>query len=335
MEAQIAPAPVRWRAINTMAAAVLVQPGRFEIEQVPVPSISEHQMLVRVEGCGVCGSDIPPFEGKPWFEYPMEPGAPGHEGWGTVVRVGQNVRDFGIGDRIGMLSTHAYAEFDVIESGAAVRLPQGLKDTPFPAEPLGCALNIFRRSGIRGGDTVAVIGIGFLGALLTQLATAAAASVIAISRRGFSLDFAKRMGAAHVLKMAECASVVDQVKQFTGGRLCDVVIEATGKQLPLDLAGELTCERGRLIVAGYHQDGPREVNMQLWNWRGLDVINAHERDPTVYRAGMEAAVRTVESGSVDPFALYTHRFELDELGQALEMSRARPAGFMKALIMMP
>jgi len=54
------------------------------------------------------------------------------------------------------------------------------------------------------------------------------------------------------------------------------VIEAAGQQWPLDLATELTRERGRLIIAGYHQDGPRQINMQLWNWRGLDVINAHE-----------------------------------------------------------
>ena len=66
--------------------------------------------------------------------------------------------------------------------------------------------------------------------------------------------------------------------ELTGGRFCDVVIEAVGKQWPLDLAAELAGERGRLIIAGYHQDGLRQVNMQLWNWRGLDVINAHQRD---------------------------------------------------------
>ena len=74
--------------------------------------------------------------------------------------------------------------------------------------------------------------------------------------------------------------------------------------------------------------------MQLWNWRGLDVINAHERDTAVYRTGIEAAVRAVESGLLAPSALYTHRFALDEIGQALEMTRARPVGFMKALVMM-
>jgi threonine dehydrogenase-like Zn-dependent dehydrogenase len=72
--------------------------------------------------------------------------------------------------------------------------------------------------------------------------------------------------------------------------------------------------------------------MQLWNWRGLDVINAHERDPQVYLNGMRAAVDAVALGSLDPSPLYTHRFPLDRLGEALAATRDRPDGFMKALV---
>jgi threonine dehydrogenase-like Zn-dependent dehydrogenase len=74
--------------------------------------------------------------------------------------------------------------------------------------------------------------------------------------------------------------------------------------------------------------------MQLWNWRGLDVINAHERDPKVYLSGMQAAVDAVASGDLDPTPLYTHRFPLERLGEALDMTRERPDGFVKALVMM-
>jgi threonine dehydrogenase-like Zn-dependent dehydrogenase len=111
------------------------------------------------------------------------------------------------------------------------------------------------------------------------------------------------------------------------------VIEAVGKQWPLDLAGELVREGGKLIVAGYHQDGPRQVNMQMWNWRGLDVINAHERDPAVYIEGIRLAVDAVASGRLDPTPLYTHTFPLDQLDDALNATRDRPDGFLKALVM--
>jgi threonine dehydrogenase-like Zn-dependent dehydrogenase len=132
--------------------------------------------------------------------------------------------------------------------------------------------------------------------------------------------------------MDDHRKVVDRVKKLTQGRGCERVIEAVGKQWPLDLAAELTAERARLIIAGYHQDGPRQVNMQLWNWRGLDVVNAHERDPKVYMQGMRAAVEAVINGEINPGALYTHTFPLEGLADALEMMRARPVGFVKAMI---
>jgi threonine dehydrogenase-like Zn-dependent dehydrogenase len=328
-----APAPERAStAVSHMRAAVIAEPQRVEIHETPKPSAGAGQVLVRLEGCGVCASNIPPWQGKPWFTYPMAPGALGHESWGCIEAVGQGVTEFEPGDRVAMISNNAYAGYDVADVSAVVKLPATLDGQPFPAEPLGCAMNIFKRAAIQKGDTVGIIGIGFLGALLTQLATATGARVIAISRREFALDFARKAGAAHTIAMDDHQKIIDDVKQLTNGKFCDVVIEAVGKQWPLDLAGELTRERGRLVIAGYHQDGPRQVNMQLWNWRGLDVINAHERDPAIYLEGMRQAVRAVESGLLDPRPLYTHEFALDQLADALNMSVERPDGFMKALI---
>ena len=220
--------------------------------------------------------------------------------------MGANVTEWQPGDRVAALSQNAYAEYDVADRDAIVRLPEALNGKPFPGEPLGCALNIFRRSGIEAGQTVAIVGIGFLGALLTRMASDAGAQVIAISRRPYALDVARSMGAAHTFPMEDHWQIIEQVKQWTEGRFCDVVIEAVGKQWPLDIAAELTCERGRLIIAGYHQDGLRQINMQLWNWRGLDVINAHEREQRVYMEGIRNAAQMTAQGELDPFPLYTH-----------------------------
>ena len=317
---------------TAMRAARIVAPGQVELEEVarPIPRLNE--VRVRLEGCGVCASNLPPWEGKPWFTYPMATGALGHEGWGRIDAVGDEVTAFVRGERVGLLSQNAYAQFDVAPAEAVVRLPQKLGDEPFPAEPLGCALNIFRRSEIQAGQTVAIVGIGFLGALLTQLATRAGARVIALSRRPFALQVAESLGAAKTISLGEKSADIESVRQLTGGKFCDVVIEATGKEEPLNLAGELTAERGRLVIAGYHQDGPRQINLQLWNWRGLDVINAHERDPAIYREGMQLAVDAVTRGLLTPAALYTHTFPLSELASAFRFTAERPNGFMKALI---
>jgi threonine dehydrogenase-like Zn-dependent dehydrogenase len=318
-----------------MRAAVLTGPGRLEIETVAKPEPGPGQVRVRLEGCGVCASNLTPWAGPDWMQFPTEPGGLGHEGWGVVDALGEGVQDLSIGDRVACLSHHSYAEYDLADADATVRLPASLKGQPFPGEPLGCAMNIFRRADIQAGQTVAIVGVGFLGAILTRLATDAGAKVIAISRRPFSLDVASRMGAAEVIAMEDHYGIIARVKALTGGRFCERVIEAVGKQWPLDLAAELTAERGRLVIAGYHQDGPRQVNMQLWNWRGLDVINAHERDPTVYAQGLREAVEAVVSGRLDPAPLYTHVYPLEELGEALDATRDRPDGFLKALVTFP
>ncbi len=321
-------------ATSTMRAARLAGPGRIVMEETAIPEPGAGEVRIRLQGCGVCASNLTPWAGAEWMQYPLEPGAMGHEGWGVVDALGDGVGGVQVGDRVAALSYKSYAEYDVAAADAIVPLPAVLDGKPFPGEPLGCAMNIFRRSGISAGQTVAIVGIGFLGALLTRLAADAGARVIAISRRPFSLDVATEMGAHELIPMDDHWRIIERVKELTGGTFADRVIEAVGKQWPLDLAAEITRERGRLVVAGYHQDGPRQVNMQLWNWRGLDVINAHERDPQVYLDGIRAAVDAVASGRLDPSSLYTHSYALDELGRALDDTRDRPDGFLKALVTM-
>ena len=317
---------------QTMRAAVLTGPGTLSIDAAPLPEPGPGQVRVRLEGCGVCASNLTPWAGPEWMQFPTPPGSLGHEGWGIVDEVGEGVQELAPGDRVAALSYSSYAEYDLADAANVVRLPESLAGRPFPGEPLGCAMNIFRRSAVEAGQTVAIVGIGFLGAVLTKLATDAGARVIAISRRPYSLDVARRMGAAETIPLEDHYQIIERVKALTDGRMCERVIEAVGKQWPLDLAGELTAEGGRLIVAGYHQDGPRQVNMQLWNWRGIDVINAHERDPKVSLQGVREAVELVASGRLDPEALLTHEYELEELGEALDATRDRPDGFLKAVV---
>ena len=328
------PAAAEGIAAGTMRAVALTGPGALAVDVVQVPQPGPGQVRIRLEGCGVCASNLTPWAGAEWMTYPTDPGALGHEGWGVVDAVGEGVTAFAPGDRVAALSYNAYAEYDLADASATVKLPASLDGQPFPGEPLGCAMNIFRRSAIHAGHTVAIVGIGFLGALLTRLAKDAGARVIAISRRPFSLEVARRMGADETIAMADHWAILERVKELTGGVLADRTIEAVGKQWPLDLAGEITRERGRLIIAGYHQDGPRQVNMQMWNWRGLDVINAHERDPEVYVEGIRMAVDAVASGRLDPTPLYTHSYKLGQLDQALNDTRDRPDGFLKALVRM-
>lgn len=317
---------------QTMRAAVLEGPQRFSVAEVAVPALGPGEVLIRLEGCGVCASNVEPWEGQPWSTWPGAPGGMGHEGWGRIAAVGEGVEGLSIGDRVTALTERSYAEYDVAPAAMVVPLPASLDGMPVPGEPVACAMNIFARSDVQAGQTVVIVGIGFLGAILTRLATDAGARVIAVSRRAETLDLARQMGAAETITMDDHWRIIEDVRRLTDSRMAERVIECVGKQWPLDLAGELVAEGGRLVIAGYHQDGPRQVNMQMWNWKGIDIVSAHERDAGVRVAGLRAAVDALASGKLDLSPLLTGTYALDQLGEALAATRDKPGAFVKAWV---
>jgi threonine dehydrogenase-like Zn-dependent dehydrogenase len=304
-------------------AAVFQGDGRSSIEHLREAAPGPGEVLLRLEGCGVCASTLPAWQGRPWFEYPLAAGSPGHEPWGRVVACGEGVTRPEVGERVTGLSFRAYAECDVADASQLVVLPPELDGRPFPGEALACAMNVFRRAGIRRGMPVAIVGAGFIGGLLVQLATAAGASVTAFSRRAWSLERAREQGAIDTRRL-------DDEAALDGSWPC--VIECTGTQRGLDAASRLTGIRSRLVIAGYHQEGLRQVDMQDWNWKGLDVVNAHEREPQRYVDGMRAAIDAVLSRRLDPWPLFTHSVPLADIDRAFRLMEERPPGFTKALL---
>jgi threonine dehydrogenase-like Zn-dependent dehydrogenase len=315
-----------------MRAAVVERPRTATVQATPRPEAQPGEVRVRLLGCGVCGSNLPVWQGQPWFTYPLPPGAPGHEGWGVVDGIGDGVTSVRSGDPVCVLSTRAFAEYDVAPESAVARLPDALAGLPYPGEAVGCAMAVFRRAAVTAGQTVAIVGVGFLGALLVRLCANAGARVIAISRRPFALDVAGAQGADRAVAMTTPEETVAHVLARSDVASFPVVIEAAGTQASLDVSAPLVGVGGRLVIAGYHQDGPRQVDMQSWNWRGIDVINAHERDERAVMDAIRAAADAVARGELDPGPLLTHRMSLDALDRALDLLAERPDGFLKALV---
>ncbi|GFE91360.1 oxidoreductase [Steroidobacter agaridevorans] len=314
-------------------AATLIRPMTTRISEVRMAEPGANQVRVMLEGCGICASNLPVWEGREWFKYPLEAGSPGHEGWGIVDAVGAGVDDLEVGQRVALMSGHAYAEYDVAARDCVVPLPEELDGEPFPGEPFGCVMNIFERSDIHSGQTVAVVGGGFIGLMLTQLASDAGAHVVVLSHREWALQLALTMEAEDIIATKDDGHDAERALQLTSHRGFDRVIEVSGVQSGLDLASDIAAERARLIIAGYHQDGPRQVNMQQWNWRGLDVINAHERSMDRYVDGVQKAIQAALEGRLDPFPLLTHTVSLGSLDLGFKLMRDRPDGFVKALLL--
>ena len=118
--------------VTTMRAGVLAAPGTARLDAVLRPEPGPGEVRISLEGCGVCGSNLAVWEGRPWFDYPLEPGAPGHEGWGVVDAIGPSVDTVAPGDRVAVLSQRAFAEYDTAQWDACVRLPPALAGHPVP-----------------------------------------------------------------------------------------------------------------------------------------------------------------------------------------------------------
>src|SRR5205814_9411407 len=97
--------------MQMMNAAVLTGAGKLKIVAVPVPEPGPGQVRVRLEGCGVCASNLTPWEGPEGMRFPSAPGVLGHEGWGVVDAIGEGAHDLEPGDRLGTLSGKAYAQY--------------------------------------------------------------------------------------------------------------------------------------------------------------------------------------------------------------------------------
>lgn len=309
-----------------MKAAQLVAPREPRIVELEPPTPGPGQVLVKVLACGVCGSDLNAWRGVEGMQFPLALGLPGHEVWGEVASVGPDVTGLAVGQRVTGMMQAGYAQYSLAAADDLVPLPAALADQPLLGEPLACAANVARRVGWQPGDEVAVVGFGYIAALIVQQLFAGQPSRwIAISRRPESRALAERLGAAAAYPFEAVPN--DQWDRYP------VVIEATGVQPALDYATWLTAYDGRLVIAGYHADGPRTVNMQSWNWKGIDVVNAHERKPEVYARGLREGIARVVEHDLDPTTLVSHRWPLADLATALSTADSRPPDYVKGLIL--
>jgi threonine dehydrogenase-like Zn-dependent dehydrogenase len=300
------------------------RPDLIEIEP-PIPGPAE--VLLKVLACGVCGSDLNAWRGVPGIDYPLGPGRPGHEVWGEVAAVGPDLAGgLSVGQKVTGLVQAGYAQYALARADELLEVPASFDDRPLLGEPLACAANVARRMQWQSGDRLAVVGFGYLAALIVRLLLPTAAEDwVVVTRRPESRELALRLGAGAAYGFE---SVPDELWDSF-----PIVLEAAGVQQTLDYATWLTAYGGRLVIAGYHADGPRTVNLQSWNWKGIDVVNAHERQPAVYLRGLREGLDLVEQHGLDLAEFITHRWPLDEIALAFRTAASRPPEYVKGVVL--
>ncbi len=301
-----------------MKKSLLVGPRTSRLIDVSEPAMRPGDVLVHVRASGICASELHGWEHPD--ELPIELG---HEVAGEIVDVGIGVTGFRRGDRVTGLFHAGFAQYAATSADRVTHIPDGLDLDAAFGEPLACAVSAARRTKIDLGDRVAIVGLGFMGLLMAQLIRLKGPSRIT----GIDLrDEARRNG----LRLA-CDEVADPA-EIAGTSGFDVVIEATGQPDGLSLATGLTREHGVLSILGYHQGGPRSVDMKLWNYRALEVLNAHERRNDYRMDSMRRGLALAAAGRINLRDLPTHRFSLDRVDEAFDALAVKPSAFIKSII---
>jgi L-iditol 2-dehydrogenase len=241
-----------------MMAAVLYGKENLQVEPVAVPAIGAHDILVRVKVALTCGTDVKVFRRGYHARMIVPPAVFGHELAGDVVAVGESVTNFQVGQRVVaansapceacffclrgaqnlcedlLFNNGAYAEYiripgRIVERNA-YEIPEHVSyhDAAL-IEPLACVLRGLEETGVRAGDTVAVIGLGPIGLMFVRLAKVYGTRVIAIGRRKTQIDRAAAMGADELISTDTIHHPVKTVREMTRGRGVDIAIEAVGK----------------------------------------------------------------------------------------------------------
>lgn len=316
-----------------MKIAVLHGPKDFRIEEIPQPKINENEYLLNIKACGVCHSELHQWKEKiPGLEYPRYIG---HEISGEIIEKGSKVKKYKVGDRVAAwVDGRGYAEQIAITEEKLFLMDDNLSYDEAILEPVACTTNGVMRANIQIGDTVALVGTGFMGLiLLQQVKLVGASKVIAVDVRNEMLELAKKLGADEIINPLT-EDVKGKILEITNNKGVDVCFEIGGTQDTLDIAPELTRMEGKLVIFGYHP-GERIIrDLGFWNWMAFDIINAHFRDINIILRGSRIGMSLLNDGKINMNVLVTHKLKLTEINQAFELSTSKPKGFIKSVLVM-
>lgn len=267
--------------MNTMRAAVLTAPKRFELRDVPVPTIGPEDVLVQVTRTGICGTDVHIFNGH--YAADKLPLIPGHEFCGTIAVRGANVRHLAVGTRVvvdinigcgtcfwcrrnevlncaevtqvGIGRDGAFAEFVAVPARLAIPVETGIPDEVLAlTEPVACVVRAARKAAVGFGQSVVIFGAGPIGNLHVQMMRlVGAAPIIVVDLSPDRCRMALEAGADAAV--SDPAELKATVLRMTGGRGADLVIESVGNRKLYEQAFDLTRRGGHVAFFGITAPG--------------------------------------------------------------------------------
>ncbi len=349
-----------------MKAAHLMARGKVEVKTTEVPEPGPGEVLIRVEACGICGTDVEVKEhgmpGQPPFG---EHFIMGHEYAGVVVKLGETVDEFKVGDRVavevhkgcgrchncimgnytaclnygkkekghaakGMTVDGGFAEYTVNHINTLYKIPDQISfDHAALITTAGCAFFAYDVvGGYVAGDTIAIIGPGPIGLALAQAGKALGVEkVILIGTRQGRLELGKEMGADYIVNIKEGEDPIALARELTDGLGADVVFDAAGVSSSLETSLDLVRPGGNIVMVAFYHD-PVTVNMSKAVKRNVQLHTVRGEG----RRNVGRALSMVVQNKIDLTPLITHCFPLKDINKAFETYVNRIDNALKVII---
>jgi L-iditol 2-dehydrogenase len=341
-----------------MKSLLLSEYNHLEVTDLPLPVIGRGEVLVRVEACGICGSDVHGYDGSTGRRIP--PIVMGHEAAGTVEAIGEGVTKYKTGDRVTFDSTlycgecpycqrgqinlcdnrqvigvsceeyrrhGAFAEYVVVPERIIYKLPGNISfNEAAMLEAVSVALHGVRVSPVLGGETVLVIGAGMIGLLTLQAARAAGcARVFVADVDATRLELARQVGADEVLHHSG-AELASEVMRLTGGRGVDIALEAVGRNETVASAIDCTRKGGTVTLIGNIMP---EVTLPL---QKVVVRQLKLQGSCASSGEYPEAIELIANGKIQVKPLITAVASLEEGPSWFERLHARESNLMKIIL---
>jgi 2-desacetyl-2-hydroxyethyl bacteriochlorophyllide A dehydrogenase len=317
----------------------------FEVPDIPEP----HQVVVKA-ACSLisAGTELAIYGGShigftipnppEWLKFPI---GQGYALTGTVTAVGSEVESLAVGDRVLVAARHGDWAVCDVRTTVIRRLPESVSmEAGALARLGGISLVGVRQGAVALGEAVVVVGLGLIGQFAARL------SYLSGARPVIGVDLLTRRAAVAATSgvLGLCADVADvsqRVREITGGRMAEVVIEATGNPEALPAALDLAAEGGRVVLLGSLR-GKVEIDAYSTVHRmGVSLVGAHDRlsaypytprDPWVRDRNLDLVLDLFADGSLKSDGLISHRIQPDDIQEAYETLLARPADHLGVLI---
>lgn len=298
--------------------------GAIDLFTTPINDPAEGEVQITGGACGICSWDIVTAKlGSDMV--PMAP--PGHEGVGYITKVGPGVSGFKEGDRV---AGGGFATIRNLPSQSIYPIPDSdLADEHWIVEPVSCAVTGIDQTQLHAGETVALIGCGFMGQLLLQgLLHSPVGELIAIDIAEQRLALARQQGAPETVNPAD-HDPGDLVAALFA-RNIDVVVDASGSQAGLDLAADIVKRGGRINLFGWIKGQSASFDPTKWHLGGFTIVNSSPSSRI--RNTFPQAIRLIHAGVFDLRPLVTHTATLAGYPSLMEEILAGDPSYVKGVV---